>query len=421
MSDIPLFNIYQGTADAFRAKKDIKESEGLIAGFQAQEQEALGRRKYGVGQAWNQYLAASKQDKAADLERQAAQQQQASALGALQAGGAKALLGGLQGTMAQSAKTMGDIEAASQQRQQSALSQFAGVQQGAMNANVGLAADDVTRAQNLLDAETMRKRALIQQKRAGVDQAVSGGMDIASDVYGGTNFGGYLFGKHGMKLFGGGGTNEIKDIRKEFKSGDSKGEVTSRANQTTTLSRDAIRNKYSGAQKRLLMAQNRRDKRDAIRKKRAEIAPEVMENRRNYARALMDASFSSPTQEEFQQKAKHPDAYDINQTYASILGRGRANSLAGARDYVQETGPRPSFLGNRPTFNVGGVQKTPGEFSHAKNPIDIMKDGAKIGEMTGGEYIFNPRQSSTLQSLASKGSSPLHRYVRNLLQEFDRR
>ena len=418
MSDIPLFNIYQGTADAIRAKKDIKESEGLIAGFQAQEQEALGRRKYGVGQAWNQYLAASKQDKAADLERQAAQQQQASALGALQAGGAKALLGGLQGTMAQSAKTMGNIEAASQQRQQSALSQFAGVQQQAMDANVGLAADDVTRAQNLLDAETMRKRALIQQKRAGIDQAVGGGMDIASDVYGGTNFGGYLFGKHGMKLFGRGGQNDIKAIRKEFKSGP----ITDRrSKQETDLSRDEIRDKYSGAQKRLLMAQNRRDKRDAVRNRRAEIAPEVMENRRNYARALMDASFSSPTQEEFQQKAKHPDAYDINQTYASILGRGRANSLAGARDYVQGTGPRPSFLGNRPTFNVGGVQKTPGEFSHAKNPIDIMKDGAKIGEMTGGEYIFNPRQSSTLQSLASKGSSPLHRYVRNLLQEFDRR
>jgi hypothetical protein len=50
-----------------------------------------------------------------------------------------------------------------------------------------------------------------------------------------------------------------------------------------------------------------------------------------------------------------------------------------------------------------------------------MKDGAKIGEMTGGEYIFNPRQASTLQSLASKGGSPLHKYVRNLLKEFDRR
>ena len=82
---------------------------------------------------------------------------------------------------------------------------------------------------------------------------------------------------------------------------------------------------------------------------------------------------------------------------------------------------RDTATGETRFYKAGGVQKTPGEFSHAKNPIDIMKDGAKIGEMTGGEYIFNPRQASTLQSLASKGGSPLHKYVRNLLNEFDKR
>ena len=45
----------------------------------------------------------------------------------------------------------------------------------------------------------------------------------------------------------------------------------------------------------------------------------------------------------------------------------------------------------------GGIQKTPGEFSHKTNPMDIMKDGAKIGEMTGGEYIFNPDQAKKLK------------------------
>jgi hypothetical protein len=48
-------------------------------------------------------------------------------------------------------------------------------------------------------------------------------------------------------------------------------------------------------------------------------------------------------------------------------------------------------------FNDGGVMKTPGEFSHKKNPIDIMKDGTKIGEMTGGEYILNPEQSDAIE------------------------
>ena len=42
------------------------------------------------------------------------------------------------------------------------------------------------------------------------------------------------------------------------------------------------------------------------------------------------------------------------------------------------------------------VQKTPGEFSHRTNPIDIMRKGAKIGEMTGGEYILNPHQAAKI-------------------------
>lgn len=69
------------------------------------------------------------------------------------------------------------------------------------------------------------------------------------------------------------------------------------------------------------------------------------------------------------------------------------------------------------TFEKGGVQKTPGAFSHKKNPIDIMQDGAKIGEMTGGEYIFNPSQAKQLQSLAKSGSSPLHKFVKSLLNK----
>ena len=68
-------------------------------------------------------------------------------------------------------------------------------------------------------------------------------------------------------------------------------------------------------------------------------------------------------------------------------------------------------------FKSGGVQKTPGEFSHSSNPIDIMKDGAKIGEMTGGEYIFNPKQAKQMQKFAKSGSSDLHKFVRTLLNK----
>ena len=63
------------------------------------------------------------------------------------------------------------------------------------------------------------------------------------------------------------------------------------------------------------------------------------------------------------------------------------------------------------------VEKTPGEFDHDDNPIDIMQEGAKIGEMTGGEYIFNPSQAKQLQKLAKSGSSDLHKFVKSLLNK----
>jgi hypothetical protein len=69
----------------------------------------------------------------------------------------------------------------------------------------------------------------------------------------------------------------------------------------------------------------------------------------------------------------------------------------------------------------GGVQepvdKTPGEFSHDDNPIDIVQEGAKIGEMTGGEYIFNPKQAEEMRKLSKEGDTELHEFVRNLLNK----
>lgn len=63
------------------------------------------------------------------------------------------------------------------------------------------------------------------------------------------------------------------------------------------------------------------------------------------------------------------------------------------------------------------VKKTPGEFSHSTNPLDIMQEGAKIGEMTGGEYIFNPSQAKEMKKLASSGNTDLHKFVKSLLNK----
>ena len=65
--------------------------------------------------------------------------------------------------------------------------------------------------------------------------------------------------------------------------------------------------------------------------------------------------------------------------------------------------------------------KTPGEFSHDENPIDLVRNGEKIGEATGGEYIFNPDQSKKMRELAEKEKSPLGKYVVSLLNRFDKK
>ena len=54
------------------------------------------------------------------------------------------------------------------------------------------------------------------------------------------------------------------------------------------------------------------------------------------------------------------------------------------------------------SYNFGGSgekgMKTPGEFSHDSNPINLMQNGAKVGEVTGGEYVVNPLKQKRLQS-----------------------
>lgn len=68
-------------------------------------------------------------------------------------------------------------------------------------------------------------------------------------------------------------------------------------------------------------------------------------------------------------------------------------------------------------YNKGGAFKTPGAYSHSKNPIDLVQNGKKIGEATGGEYIFNPKQAKNLKKLSGKGNTDLHKFVRSLLNK----
>lgn len=81
------------------------------------------------------------------------------------------------------------------------------------------------------------------------------------------------------------------------------------------------------------------------------------------------------------------------------------------------------YYGDQGSKEKGGtIEKTPGEFSHKKNPIDVVQDGTKIAEMTGGEYIFNPEQMAAIKKLvASNEGNKLHSYMKSIIKKFEKK
>jgi len=70
-------------------------------------------------------------------------------------------------------------------------------------------------------------------------------------------------------------------------------------------------------------------------------------------------------------------------------------------------------------FKAEYGMKTPGPFSHERNPIHMIdKNGEKVGEATGGELIFNPEQTETIEDLLEGGQAyRLMQFMRKLLSQ----
>ena len=101
------------------------------------------------------------------------------------------------------------------------------------------------------------------------------------------------------------------------------------------------------------------------------------------------------------------------QNIANIAG-GVAGIAGGTVGMLLEEGGKVAKRGVK-------VTKTPGEFSHKRNPLHVInQEGEKVAEVTGGEYVFNPEQSKRLLQLAKQGDSPLHKFVMRLLQRFEK-
>ena len=259
--------------------------------------------QFSVGSAFKEYLNLARQDPAADLQRQIAAEQEASNIGALKSGGAKALLGGLGASNRQAARTRMGIEAGSQKRLQDALAAFGAQEQAVQNKNVALQQQLAAAEFQALRGADARNRAL-QAQRIGATANLVGG----------------LLGSAG-------------DIVNAFTSG-------SGSQPSTTSQQDLA----------------------------------------NYTSTLPLSAQSGS---------------GMGSTFSQFNLDGTFN------------------LDGDPTTGNGmrkGGMMTPGEFSHKSNPIDIMQDGAKIGEMTGGEAVLNPEQ----QKKTAKESP----YFRKLMREF---
>ena len=260
--------------------------------------------QYGVGSAFNEYLAMSKQDPAADMQRQIAAEQEASNIGALKAGGAKALLGGLGASQRQAAQSRMGIEADSAKRQMSALQTYGAQQQRAQDMNTRM-------QQQLASSQFQAERGAEQYNRqleAQKKQATGQALGALAGQFGKGHFKDLNFG--------------VKDAPVNY----------------NTESIDSL----------------------------------VSQGLASYAT---------------------PDA-----GYGTVTDFGD--------EYVD---PITSIMGNF-QFNEDGGMITKGAFSHEANPIDIMQDGAKVGEMTGGEAILNPEQQNKVAK-----QSP---YFRKLMREF---
>ena len=291
---------------ARQAKKEKEFYEGIQKSGEAQAASLENQRSnlYGLGPSMRKYLQYAMQDPTADLERQEAQRQSGTAIGALKAGGARAILGGLGAQQQMASSNMSRIASDEYRRKTAAMAAVGREEQGLqdarradVNTDLGLARGQAASGlEGAFNADMMRRQI--------GNQALSGFAELAGQAAG-------IAGQEG--LFGEG--------------------------------------------------------------------------------SLDDATARSMTDQLGQSGITASQMEEINGL------RGYGMSFEEARDMV---------LGK--TAEKG--MKTPGKFSHSKNPIDLIQDGMKVGEVTGGEYVINPEQARAIARQSS--------IARGLFKKFDK-
>ena len=143
---------------------------------------------------------------------------------------------------------------------------------------------------------------------------------------------------------------------------------------------------------------------------------EVLQQQRLQTQAL--GTLASAREREIQRREQRA-TFDIGIAFDQLKGEQAREAYARQQIAQGIVGATAGLARTALTFGAEqGAKVTPGEFSHDTNPIDIIQDGAKIGEMTGGEYIFNPTQAKKMMKEANSGNSELHKFVRKTLNRF---
>ena len=107
---------------------------------------------------------------------------------------------------------------------------------------------------------------------------------------------------------------------------------------------------------------------------------------------------------------------------AGIKGEKAAavqNIFGGAEDALSGAAQMTSGkYGAKIEAEEGGV--TPGEFDHNDNPIDMVQDGEKIGEATGGELILPPDDVEAVRSALQEGDKDAaFELMQDLVSKYD--
>ena len=306
--------------DYFGQKKQLKGQLADARAAEARERQNMADARagmegtnYEVGPAYRQMLAMAKQDPVADALRAQASRQEAQNVGALKAGGARALIGGLSGVTQAAASNIAGIEADSFARQQAALGTYGAQEQRAQDLNtekqLGLYEFDYGRSIQRGDEAEQAVSDLDAQRQSLNRDMLSGLLGIAGQTVG-----------SGIMSSGGG-----VDVGGMFS------------------------NLFGG--------------------RNPSVTPEQV---------------------------------------AAVNQGAQSGGANGDGDwFVTGTGSSANW---NPWTNKHGGMVTPGEFSHETNPIDVVKDGEKIAELTGNEVVLNPKQEKRVAA-----ESP---YFRQLLKKF---